>query len=64
MINRQTATGGNAKIIVKTKKGKALNKAARDQLEKTERMICERIGKQNMNILRDILLQDWGEPLS
>jgi DNA-binding MarR family transcriptional regulator len=55
---------GNAKIIVKTKKGKALNKAARDQLEKTERMICERIGKQNMNILRDILLQDWGEPLS
>lgn len=55
---------GNAKIIVKTQKGNALNKAARDQLEKTERVVCEHIGKQNMDIFRNILLQDWGEPLS
>ena len=55
---------GNAKIIIKTKKGIALNRAASDQLEKTERMIYERIGKENMVALRNILLQDWGDPLS
>jgi len=51
---------GNAKIILKTEKGKALTKAARDQLEETEQNICKNIGEKNMENLRKILLQDWG----
>jgi len=54
---------GNAKIIVKTRKGKELNKAARDQLGKIEQLICKRIGKENMDVFRNVLLQDWGDLL-
>jgi DNA-binding MarR family transcriptional regulator len=50
---------GNAKLIIKTRKGYVLNDVARDILRDIDQLVEERIGSKNLEALRLILLSDW-----
>jgi DNA-binding MarR family transcriptional regulator len=50
---------GNAKLIIKTRKGYVLNDVARDILRDIDQLVEERIGPENLQTLRSILLSDW-----
>ena len=54
---------GNAKLIIKTKKGYALNDIAREYLRDIDRLVANRIGVKNLESLRSILVADWGAPV-
>ena len=50
---------GNAKLIIKTEKGYQLNDIAREYLRDIDQMVADRIGKEEMELLRTILLSSW-----
>ena len=52
---------GNAKLIIKTEKGYQLNDIARKYLRDIDQMVADQIGKEKMELLRTILLSDWGQ---
>ena len=51
---------GNAKLVVYTDKGRQVNRAGAQIIERLEERVAERIGRERLEELRTLLAADWG----
>ena len=51
---------GNAKLVVYTDKGRQVNRAGAQIIERLEERVAERIGRERLQDLRTLLAADWG----
>jgi len=50
---------GNAKLVVYTDKGRQVNRAGAQIIERLEERVAERIGRERLAELRGLLAADW-----
>ncbi len=50
---------GNAKLVVYTDKGRQVNRAGAQIIERLEERVAERIGRERLQELRTLLAADW-----
>jgi DNA-binding MarR family transcriptional regulator len=50
---------GNAKLVVYTEKGRQVNRAGAQIIERLEERVAERIGRERLAELRGLLAADW-----
>jgi DNA-binding MarR family transcriptional regulator len=50
---------GNAKLVVYTDKGRQVNRAGAQIIERLEDRVAERIGRERLQELRTLLAADW-----
>lgn len=50
---------GNAKLVVYTERGRQVNRAGAQIIERVEDRIAERIGRARLDALKALLAQDW-----
>ena len=52
---------GNARLVVYTKAGRAVNRAGAAMITATEQKIRRRIGRKNLELLKSLLARDWDD---
>ncbi|MGB7297774.1 MAG: helix-turn-helix domain-containing protein [Burkholderiaceae bacterium] len=56
---REDPERGNAKLVVYTETGRAVNRAGAAMIDATEEKIARRIGADQLEQLKTLLAQDW-----
>ena len=51
---------GNSKRVAYTEKGRQLNRAGAQIIQRVEERIARRLGKARLDSLRELLSEDWG----